>query len=111
MRAYSIVGVRPRRRDRATTPAPAATVIPDLFERDFKSTEPGRRDMGDSTRLPLTGGRLRHLVTVLDRFSRKVGGLSTADHTRTGLRGFPRFSQTVFEICHVSLMKGSLSSL
>jgi hypothetical protein len=85
MRTHGIAGVRLRRRVRTTVPDPAATVVPDLFQRDFTAPEPGRKYMGDITYLPLAGGEFLYLATVLDCFSRKVVGWSIADHMRTGL--------------------------
>ncbi len=85
MRAFSITGIRLRRRVRTTVPDPAATLIPDLFQRDFTAGEPGLKYMGDITYLPLAGGKFLYLATVLDCFSRKVVGWSIADHMRTGL--------------------------
>jgi transposase InsO family protein len=85
MRAFSITGIRLRRRVRTTVPEPAAPLVPDLFQRDFTATQPGRKHMGDITYLPLAGGEFLYLATVLDCFSRRVGGWSIADHMRTGL--------------------------
>ncbi|MEV0643518.1 IS3 family transposase [Streptomyces sp. NPDC001984] len=85
MRTFSITGIRLRRRVRTTVPDPAASPVPDLFQRDFTATEPGRKYMGDITYLPLAGGEFLYLATVLDCFSRKVVGWSIADHMRTGL--------------------------
>lgn len=42
MRTFSITGIRLRRRVRTTVPDPAASPVPDLFQRDFTATEPGR---------------------------------------------------------------------
>ncbi|WP_120719390.1 IS3 family transposase [Streptomyces hundungensis] len=85
MRAFSITGIRLRRRVRTTVPDPAAGTVPDLFGRDFTATEPGRKLMGDITYLPLQGGKFLYLATVLDCFSRKIVGWSIADHMRTDL--------------------------
>ncbi|MEV7394417.1 IS3 family transposase [Streptomyces sp. NPDC091215] len=85
MRTFSITGIRLRRRVRTTVPDPATSPVPDLFQRDFTATEPGRKYMGDITYLPLAGGEFLYLATVLDCFSRKVVGWSIADHMRTGL--------------------------
>ncbi|GAA3597300.1 IS3 family transposase [Streptomyces osmaniensis] len=85
MRAFSIAGIRLRRRVRTTAPDPAATLVPDLFQRDFTSPEPGWKYMGDITYLPLAGGEFLYLATVLDCFSRRVVGWSIADHMRTDL--------------------------
>ncbi|MCT9084827.1 IS3 family transposase [Streptomyces fulvoviolaceus] len=85
MRTFSITGIRLRRRVRTTVPDPATSPVPDLFQRDFTATEPGRKYMGDITYLPLAGGEFLYLATVLDCFSRKVVGWSIAGHMRTGL--------------------------
>jgi transposase InsO family protein len=85
MRTYSVTGIRLRRRVRTTVPDPAASPVPDLFQRDFTATEPGRKLMGDITYLPLQGGKFLYLATVLDCFSRKIVGWSIADHMRTDL--------------------------
>ncbi|MFK0259706.1 IS3 family transposase [Streptomyces sp. NPDC090445] len=85
MRTFSITGIRLHRRVRTTVPDPAASPVPDLFQRNFTATEPGRKYMGDITYLPLAGGKFLYLATVLDCFSRKVVGWSIADHMRTGL--------------------------
>ncbi|MEU9380401.1 IS3 family transposase [Streptomyces sp. NPDC048279] len=85
MRMFSITGIRLRRRVRTTVPDPAASPVPDLFQRDFTATEPGRKYMGDITYLPLAGGEFLYLATVLDCFSRKVVGWSIAGHMRTRL--------------------------
>jgi hypothetical protein len=85
MRTFSITGIRLRRRVRTTLPDPAASQVPDLFQRDFTATEPGRKYMGDITYLPLAGGEFLYLATVLDCFSRKVVGWSIAEHMRTSL--------------------------
>ncbi|MFF0066319.1 DDE-type integrase/transposase/recombinase [Streptomyces sp. NPDC005279] len=69
---------------RTAVPDPAASPVPDLFQRDFTATEPGRKYMGDITYLPLAGGEFLYLATVLDCFRRKVVGWSIADHMRTG---------------------------
>ncbi|MET8170244.1 IS3 family transposase [Streptomyces sp. NPDC005329] len=85
MRTFSITGIRLRRRVRTTVPDPATSPVPDLFQRDFTSTEPGRKYMGDITYLPLQNGEFLYLATVLDCFSRKVVGWSIASHMRTSL--------------------------
>jgi transposase InsO family protein len=85
MRTFAITGVRLRRRVRTTVADPAATLVPDLFRRDFTAAEPGLKYMGDITYLPLAEGEFLYLATVLDCFSRKVVGWSIADHMRTSL--------------------------
>ncbi|MFF1834917.1 IS3 family transposase [Streptomyces sp. NPDC058231] len=52
MRTFSITGIRLRRRVRTTIPDPAASQVPDLFQRDFTATEPGLKYMGDITYPP-----------------------------------------------------------
>ncbi|MFE3527321.1 IS3 family transposase [Streptomyces sp. NPDC059161] len=85
MRKYGIVGIRLRRRVRTTIPDPAASAVPDLFQRDFTAPEPGLKYMGDITYLPHGDGGFLYLATVLDCFSRRVVGWSIADHMRTEL--------------------------
>jgi transposase InsO family protein len=85
MRAYSITGIRLRRRVRTTLPDPSSSPVEDLFQRDFTAIEPGQKYMGDITYLPLAEGEFLYLATVLDCFSRKIVGWSIADHMRTSL--------------------------
>ncbi|GED90657.1 transposase [Streptomyces sp. 6-11-2] len=85
MRAFGITGIRLRRRVRTTVSDPAASVVADLFRRDFTAPRPGLKYMGDITYLPLENGEFLYLATVLDCFSRKVVGWSIADHMRTDL--------------------------
>lgn len=89
MRTSSITAIRLRGHVCTTVPDPAASPVPDLFQRDFTATEPGRTYMGDITYLPLAGGEFLSLATVLDCFSRKVVGCSIADHMGTGLVASP----------------------
>ncbi|WP_406313391.1 IS3 family transposase [Streptomyces sp. NBC_00114] len=70
MRTFSITGIRLRRRVRTTVPDPATSPVPDLFQRDFTATEPGRKYMGDITYLPLENGEFLYLATVLDCLGR-----------------------------------------
>lgn len=85
MRAFSITGIRLRRRVRTTVPDPAVTQVPDLFQRAFTAPEPGWKYMGDITYLHLENGEFLYLATVLDCFSRRVVGWSIAEHMRTDL--------------------------
>ncbi len=85
MRAFGITGIRLRRRVRTTVSDPAASVVADLFCRDFTALRPGLKYMGDITYLPLENGEFLYLATVLDCFSRKVVGWSIADHMRADL--------------------------
>lgn len=56
MRTFSSTGIRLRRSVRTTVADPAASQVPNLFQRDFTVTESGRKYMGDITYLPLAGG-------------------------------------------------------
>ncbi|MFD4955813.1 IS3 family transposase [Streptomyces sp. NPDC058451] len=85
MRAFGITGIRLRRRVRTTVSDPAASVVADLFCRDFTALRPGLKYMGDITYLPLENGEFLYLATVLDCSSRKVVGWSIADHMRADL--------------------------
>ncbi|MFC9399113.1 DDE-type integrase/transposase/recombinase [Streptomyces sp. NPDC057027] len=85
MRAFSITGIRLRRRVRITVPDPAAALVADLFQRDFTAPEPGRKYMGDITCLSLANGESLYFATVLDCFSRKIAGWPIAAHMRTDL--------------------------
>ncbi|MFE7236601.1 IS3 family transposase [Streptomyces sp. NPDC057596] len=85
MRAFGITGIRLRRKVRTTVSDPAASVVADLFRRDFTAPRPGLKYMGDITYLPLENGEFLYLATVLDCFSRKVVGWSIADHMRADL--------------------------
>ncbi|MGY5034098.1 DDE-type integrase/transposase/recombinase [Streptomyces sp. 900116325] len=85
MRTFSITGIRLGRRVRTTVPDPAASPVPDLFQRDFTATEPGCKYMGDIAYLPLADGEFLYLPTVLDCFSRRVVGWPIANHMRISL--------------------------
>ncbi|MCX4656917.1 IS3 family transposase [Streptomyces microflavus] len=85
MRAFGIEGVRLRRRHRTTVADPAAAKAPDLIGRDFTATAPNTKYVGDITYLPLDGGKLCYLATVIDLASRRLAGWAIADHMRTDL--------------------------
>ncbi|MEZ0095229.1 transposase InsO family protein [Streptacidiphilus sp. EB129] len=85
MRRFGIVRTHLRRRVRTTVPEPSATPVPDLFGRDFSAPAPNRKYMGDITYLPVGDGEFLYPATVLDCFSRRVVGWSTAGHMRTDL--------------------------
>ncbi|MCX4652984.1 IS3 family transposase [Streptomyces microflavus] len=84
-RAFGIEGVRLRRRHRTTVADPAAAKAPDLIGRDFTATAPNTKYVGDITYLPLDGGKLCYLATVIDLASRRLAGWAIADHMRTDL--------------------------
>ena len=70
----------------ATTIAdPAAAKAPDLLGRDFTATEVNTKCVGDITHLPLDGGKLLYLATIIDLASRRLAGWAIADHMRTEL--------------------------
>ncbi|GAA2881614.1 hypothetical protein GCM10010517_44620 [Streptosporangium fragile] len=85
MREHGIVGLRLRKKVRTTIPEPDAAPVADLIQRDFTAAEPNTRYVGDITYLPVGGGRLLHLATVVDLHSRRMMGRSIADHMRTEL--------------------------
>lgn len=64
-----------------TTVAGDAAALPDLVHRDFTSTAPGRKLVGDITYIKTWDGWL-YLATVLDCFSKKVVGYAM-DSTMT----------------------------
>jgi putative transposase len=69
---------------RTTLPGTAPAPAPDLLDREFTATAPGRRLVGDITYLR-TGEGWLYLATVLDLATRMVVGWQTAAHMRTGL--------------------------
>ncbi|RPK31989.1 Integrase core domain protein [Streptomyces sp. ADI92-24] len=85
MRLSGIVGVHLRKKVRTTIPAPDATPVPDLLQRDFNAATPNQKYVGDITYLPIGDGQFLYLATVLDLHSKRLVGWSIADHMRTGL--------------------------
>lgn len=85
MRRSGIVGVHLRKKVRTTIPAPDATPVPDLLQRDFTAAAPNRKYVGDITYLPIGDGQFLYLATVLDLHSKRLVGWSIADHMRTEL--------------------------
>ena len=77
MRTFSITGIRLPRHVRTTVPDPAASPVPDLFQRDFTATEPGHTYMGSGSRREshppaptepcVTASRYTALVTLITR--------------------------------------------
>ncbi|MFD1048534.1 IS3 family transposase, partial [Kibdelosporangium lantanae] len=78
MRAEGLVPVQVKRRYRLTVADQAANPVPDLVGRDFTSTVPGAKLVGDITRLDTGQGPL-FLATVIDCFSKAVIGWSIAE--------------------------------
>ena len=74
------------RRQGATTTQSEEGVrpAPDWVERDFRADEPDELYVSDITYIPTAAGFL-YLAVVLDVFSRRIVGWSTAGHRRTQL--------------------------
>ncbi|MEV2202413.1 IS3 family transposase [Streptomyces fradiae] len=85
MRKFGIAGLRLRKRQVTTVPEPSATLVPDLFRRDFTARGPNLKYVGDITYLPVGDGEFLYLATVIDCFSRRLVGWSVAHHMRTEL--------------------------
>ncbi|MFB7600797.1 IS3 family transposase, partial [Streptomyces sp. NPDC056160] len=85
MREAGIVGVHLRKKITTTVPAPDATEVPDLLQRDFTASEPNTKYVGDITYLPVGDGQFLYLATVLDLCSKRLAGWAIADHMRTEL--------------------------
>lgn len=84
MREVGLRAVQPRA-FRVTTVHDEQDVYPaDLLERDFTSTEPGTKLVGDITYLR-TGQGWLYLATVIDLATRMVVGWQIAEHMRTSL--------------------------
>lgn len=73
------------RRHCASIPDFATQAVLDLLRRNFSASAPDRAWIGDITYLPLVGGKLRYLATVIDVYSRRLLGWSMAGHMRTEL--------------------------
>lgn len=85
MREMGLQTCQPRRRGpRTTIPAGDSGELPDLLQRDFTASEPGRKLVGDITYIDTWQGWV-YLATVLDCFSKMVVGYAMADHMRTSL--------------------------
>ncbi len=84
MRTQGLEAVQPRA-FRVTTTHGEGDVYPaDFIERDFTSSEPGTRLVGDITYLKTAEGWL-YLATVIDLATRMVVGWQMADHMRASL--------------------------
>ncbi|MGW1008170.1 IS3 family transposase [Streptomyces sp. NPDC002520] len=84
MREHAISGVTRRKGRSLTRPATRAVPAPDLVGRDFTSSAPGMKLVGDITYIPTDEGRL-YLATWLDLATREIVGYSMADHRRASL--------------------------
>lgn len=86
MRVAGLVGVH-RRRRRVPLARPAfraATTAPDLVRRDFTASGPDRLWVADISTIPTGEGPLQ-LAAIVDAWSRRVVGWSTADDLGTHL--------------------------
>ena len=84
MRELGLVACQPRPWRPSTTKQGQAGPIPDLVARDFSSTAPGEKMVGDITYIPTWEGWL-YLATVIDCATRKVVGWAMDDNYRTPL--------------------------
>lgn len=83
MRRAGIVGVS-RRRFCVTTERDGRAASPDLVDRKFEAAGPNKLWVADITYVPTWAGFL-FLAVVIDVWSRKVVGWSTANHLKTDL--------------------------
>lgn len=85
MQSLDIQGKSPRpRKPRTTDSAHGQAVADNVLERDFTATGPNQKWVSDITYIDTDEGWL-YLAVVIDLFSRKVVGWSTADHMKAGL--------------------------
>jgi putative transposase len=85
MRQAGLQGAFVRKRHRgATRRDPAATLAPDLVNRDFTASEPNRLWVADLSRIPTGEGPL-WLASVRDAFSRRIVGWRASDRADTEL--------------------------
>ena len=85
MRERGLAGCQPRAKRRCTTKQAAEVAdIPDLVGRDFTSTTPGAKLVGDITYVP-TGEGWLYVALVIDCYSRAIVGWAMADNYKTGL--------------------------
>jgi putative transposase len=66
--------VRGRRTVRTTVPDPANARHPDLVNRDFRVSAPGRLLVADFTYVPLAGGGFAYVAFVIDAFAGTIRG-------------------------------------
>ena len=84
MRELGLVPCQPGPWRRSLTEQGEAGPIPDLVNRDFTASEPGRKMVGDITYIPTWQGWL-YLATVIDCATRKIVGWAMDDNYRTPL--------------------------
>jgi len=84
MRGLGLVPCQPRPWRPQTTRQGAARPIPDLVNRDFSSSAPGEKMVGDITYIPTWQGWV-YLATVIDCASRKIIGWAMDDNYKTPL--------------------------
>lgn len=85
MKTAGIQGKSPRpRKPRTTDSDHGRPVAENLLQRDFTATAPNHKWVSDITYIDTDEGWL-YLAVVIDLFSRKVVGWSTADHMKAGL--------------------------
>ncbi len=84
MRTEGLVACQPSPFRVTTTADTEATTTPDLLERDFTTTRPGVKFVGDITYIHTWAGFV-YLATIIDCYSKKVVGWSIKDHMRTEL--------------------------
>lgn len=84
MRDLDLVACQPRPWRPSTTVQGAAGPIPDLVQRDFTASEPGRKMVGDITYIATWEG-WEYLATVIDCATRKVIGWAMDDNYKTPL--------------------------
>ena len=85
MKAVGIQGKSPRPRKPRTTDSDHGRPVADnLLGRDFTTTGPNQKWVSDITYIDTDEGWL-YLAVVIDLFSRRVVGWSTADHLKAGL--------------------------
>jgi transposase InsO family protein len=84
MRELGLRAIQPRAYRVTTIHGDSDDYPPDLLDRDFTSTQPGTRLVGDITYLRTNQGWL-YLATVIDLATRMVVGWQIADHMRTCL--------------------------
>ena len=85
MKTVGIQGKSPRpRKPRTTDSDHTRPVAENVLERDFTATGPNQKWVSDITYIDTDEGWL-YLAVVIDLFSRKVVGWSTADHMKADL--------------------------
>ena len=85
MQSLDIQGKSPRRRKPRTTDSDHGRPVADnVLDRDFTATAPNQKWVSDITYIDTDEGWL-YLAVVIDLFSRRVVGWSTADHLKADL--------------------------